>query len=249
MGLQNLWSFLLWWLLLNIAESTHWLRIAPSLISLLARPSHVQNGFVWNKRRRLCEVRYAYALCVCARACVCACVRACMYVCVCVCVCVCDRRKEEECIYMYVCYFQEEITVDSVIESLRAIEHELKEKNRKYNDLNSKLAKTTEVGLSCQWLHVQHGTYIRLFIHAHSCTPSHVHPSLMHTITPTPLPHAHYHTHTPPSCTLPHLYPSQAIQAMRLEIAAQNEIIAIMDEGLKEHEKHHDACPLDKKPV
>ena len=116
-------------------------------------------------------------------------------------------------------YLQEEITVDSVIESLRAIEHELKEKNRKYNDLNSKLAKTTEVGLICQWPHVQSGAYIRLFIHAH---------------------------HT---CTLSHLRPSQAIQAMRLEIAAQNEIISIMDEGLKEHEKHHDACPIDKKPV
>ena len=86
-------------------------------------------------------------------------------------------------------------------------------------------------------------------IHTITCTLSHAHhhmtctPSHLHTIT-CKLSHAHHHT-----CTPSHMHPSQAIKAMRLEIAAQNEIIAIMDEGLQEHEKHHDACPTDKKPV
>ena len=35
---------------------------------------------------------------------------------------------------------------------------------------------------------------------------------------------------------------------MRLDIAAQNQIIAIMDEGLKEHEKNHSACPQQIRP-
>jgi len=35
---------------------------------------------------------------------------------------------------------------------------------------------------------------------------------------------------------------------MRLDIAAQNEIITIMDEGLKEHEKYHSACPQQQRP-
>ena len=41
---------------------------------------------------------------------------------------------------------QEVLTVDYVLESLRSIEQELKEKNKTYNQLNECLEKTNEVG-------------------------------------------------------------------------------------------------------
>ena len=105
-------------------------------------------------------MRNTVCVCVCVYvcACVCVCVSVSVSVCVCVCVCVLCGGSSVAPLYMYVRYPQEEITVDSVIESLRAIERELKEKNKKYNDLNSKLAKTTDVGLICRLgLHVQCG--------------------------------------------------------------------------------------------
>ena len=36
---------------------------------------------------------------------------------------------------------------------------------------------------------------------------------------------------------------------MRIEIAAQQEIVNIIGEGLKEHEKHHNSCPATLKQV
>ena len=139
-------------------------------------------------------------VCACVCVCVCVCVCACVRVCVCACACVCDRRKQ--CSYMYVHYPQEEITADSVIESLRAIEHELKEKNRKYNDLNSKLEKTTEVGLICRWPHLHrvppYSCSSLYHPHHHTCTPSHIYIiTHAYTIALKHLPHAHHHTCTP----------------------------------------------------